>query len=129
MQPLPIHPILNTVAQRKPPKQHKPRPNTKKSKSNKQINGEHQRIRSFINSTSHISRQYNMNQNATVRINPLILKRHSILFKQQQTQLEQQKQQIHELAQQLANETNSSSSSIVIVNQNNNSNIISHIVD
>ena len=144
-QPIQINSNFGTVAQRKPPKQQKPRLNTKKSQSNKQINGEHQQIRSFINSTSHISRQYNMNQNSTVRINPLLLKHHNIVFnkpnqqqeqqqqqQQQQHQLEQQhqQQQIHQLAQQLANETNSSSN-IIIVNQDNsnNSNIINQIVD
>jgi hypothetical protein len=78
------------------------------SRASKPVNGEHQQIRSFINSSSHISRQYKSNhqQNTTVRINPLLLKRHNMIKQQQQQQLEQQ-QQIHQLAQQLANETSS----------------------
>ena len=55
----------------------KTKASAKNSKSNHFTQNQHQQIRNFINSSSHLSRKLNnsSNQNTPVRINPLLLKR------------------------------------------------------
>jgi hypothetical protein len=57
-------------------------PKTSNTKPNYSQN-HHQQIRNFINTSSYLSRQLNnSNSNTTVRINPLLLKRHGLLQNQ-----------------------------------------------
>jgi hypothetical protein len=69
---------------------------TKNSKTSHYAQNQHQQIRNFINSSSYLSRQLNnsSNQNTSVRINPLLLKRPDTSVQMQQNNLIK-KQQRH----------------------------------
>lgn len=69
---------------------------TKNSKTSHYSQNQHQQIRNFINSSSYLSRQLNnsSNQNTSVRINPLLLKKPDASVQMQQHNLTK-KQQRH----------------------------------
>lgn len=92
-----------------------PLPKTSSPKVNYSQN-HHQQIRNFINTSSYLSRQLNnSNSNTTVRINPLLLKRHGLL--QNQTNLQKQATNVH-MNEQHMNSYQEQAQPQIIYNQN-----------